>query len=145
MKGWHRIRAMKTKATKEVNARRAEGKPLKPSKKYQDSKGFKLDWKFWVALFVGIVGAVLTAIGLQARPSISLEPPLNPNDVFTSQFVISNDGWLDLNRVHVFAYAKEIRYDHGMVMKDLRGTEDPYMSHTLTIGERQTVPWPNIF
>lgn len=50
---------------------------------------------------------------MQARPTVSLDPPLDPADVLTSMIVISNDGILDLNNVGLQVVFKEMRWGNG--------------------------------
>jgi len=100
-----------------------------------------LDWKFWVGLGIAVLGLILTAIGLRARPTVSLESPLNSNDVFATPFVISNDGILDLENVEVASFLIQARYENGGVAAGIMGINYIPPSAILQPGERETVPF----
>jgi hypothetical protein len=90
---------MKAKPPKEVLERRAE-RP-KPKKKPQPQKRSALKMiEVILGIGLAIAGTTLTALQFRARPTVALEAPLDPRNILTAQFVISNDGQLAINQVN---------------------------------------------
>ena len=133
---------MRGKPPKEIRKRREEGRPKKSQPVPVEAKW---DWKYWAAFFVTVAGVVLGAIALRARPTTSLEPPLDPNDVLTTRVVLSNDGMLDLENVTVASVEEEVIFGNmGRSIKSL-GEEYSPPARALEIGEKETVEFLTFF
>jgi hypothetical protein len=100
----------------------------------------RFDWKVWAGIAIGILGLILGALGLRARPTVSLESPLDPKDILTTPFVISNDGMLDLENIEVQTFLIQIQYQNLWLERKSIGLKYFPPSKTLGIGERETVP-----
>ena len=98
-----------------------------------------------VGLAIGLLSLILGAIGLilglQAGLTVSLQPPLDPDDVLTAQFEITNNGLLDLKDVRIRAF--EIRVEDTNRNLRERGIGAGYTppAETLMPGESKTVPF----
>jgi hypothetical protein len=129
---------MRGKPPKEIEERRNQ----KPGKKPEAAPSrWTWDWKYSLATALAIAGLILGAISLQARPTVSLEAPLDPADVLTTPFVISNDGMLSLNSVNVESYFSRIGYGdppNGADRYSIGRGFSP-RNQTLEIGEKETV------
>jgi len=97
------------------------------------------DWKFWSSTAIGAVGLALAVLTYEARPTISLDSPLDPDDVTTTPLVVSNDGMLALKDVNVVSFFSELLYSRSMGMRDNIGTGYTPPNQTLETGERETV------
>ena len=131
---------MRAKLPKEVVARRNQ--PTRPKPVTAAHSEWKWDWKYWLATVLAVAGLILGAITLQARPTISLESPLDPNDVFSTPIIISNDGMLALNTVNVQSFFTYINYEGKQSTRvqhyEIGGGFSP-PDQTLEIGEKETV------
>jgi hypothetical protein len=115
--------------------------PPPPSPSKPTHEKWKWDWKYWLALAIGIIGLILGAITLQARPTVSLEAPLDPRNVLSTPFVISNDGMLALENVEVASFLIRVADINGnLQMGNIGGGYVP-PSALLEAGERETVPF----
>src|ERR1700675_4778951 len=95
--------------------------------------------KWWTAIVVTIVLGIPTFLGLRAHPSVSLESPLDPKDVYSTPLVISNDGILDLNDVRVATLVIEIQYPaHKLEVGNIVSSY-ALDTPTIGIGEKKTV------
>src|SRR5260370_40734299 len=101
---------MKPKPPKEIRERRAE----KPAKDQKQPVPKKANWlkilevSIAVAsLIIGIAGLILV---LWSGPTISMEPPLDPDKVLTTPFVLSNDGMLTLEDVRVALLLRDFEH-----------------------------------
>jgi len=91
-----------------------------------------------LSLIFGVIGLML---GLKAGLTVSLKPPLNPDDVLTAQFEISNSGLLDLKDVRIRAF--EIRVEdknRNLRERNIGGGYTP-PAEMLAPGESKTVPF----
>lgn len=131
---------MKAKPPKEIRDRR-EQPPSSKTHILQSTERF--DWKFWVGLGIAIAGLILGAIGLnlaiEARPTISLETPLNPDDVLTTPFVISNDGALSLENVTAAILVRNFEDTHGNHIGGLVGWGSVPTSPEMRPSDRKTI------
>lgn len=84
---------------------------------------------------------MLATMTLRARPTLSLEEPLNPLDILTTPVVISNDGMLPLNNVDVATFIIDVRYLGGGEQYHSIGVNYVPPSRELDIGEKRTVPF----
>jgi hypothetical protein len=132
---------MKGKPPKEIRERRAQ-QPRKKTPPTPPTKSW--DWKYWAALGITAAGTILGAIALLARPTASLDAPLDVTNVFTTPVVISNDGQLTLNEVGVIWYIRDIRYKNGGQIN--RGTLAGFVppSPVLEPGEHKTIAYPRV-
>jgi hypothetical protein len=67
----------------------------------------KFDWTTWTGLAIGALGLILATIGLRPKPAASYSPPTDPARLLSSQFMISNDGYLQLSDVHAICYIEK--------------------------------------
>jgi hypothetical protein len=130
---------MRGKPPKEIQKRREESRPKKLQPAPVEAKW---DWKYWAAFGITLAGALLGAIALRAKPTASLEPPLDPNDVLTTRVVISNDGMLDLENVTIASVEEDVLFGStGHVNRSTKSLGEKYSppAETLEIGEKETV------
>ena len=134
---------MRGKTPKDIRHRR-EQQPLKVR---QEGGAKKSRWLDPLNLGLGIAGLVLAlltlALGLKADLAASVDPPLDPTDVLTSQFEISNTGLLDLVNVRVQAFVIAAIYEHAKETNSLATKYVP-PAQRLASGETQTVPFRRI-
>lgn len=133
---------MKSKPPKEIRQRREP--PQKQSNKAvkpQKSLWRVLEW--FLGLSIGISGLTLTALQFQARPTASLGDPFNPNDVWTTPLIISNDGLTDLEDVKFYAYIRKLDYRRGNkhIGFEDNGAENTLLKDvdTLATGDKQEI------
>ena len=136
---------MRAKPPREISDRRAISHKPPKQQSVPESWTHKTARRGVVALgmIVGVAGLILTTLEFQARPSASLEAPLNAADALSTPFVISNDGQLQLKDVGVKWYIREVMYNNN---SGLRGDSAEYWnpeSPRLEIGERKTVEYPS--
>jgi len=100
----------------------------------------KWDWKSWLGIGLAILGLVLGALGLQVKPTVSLEPPTSQEDILTTPVEISNDGiFLAMKNVEVSTFLVKVGYSSGnLTMEDIGVGYTP-PGETLEAGDRQTV------
>jgi hypothetical protein len=108
-----------------------------PTPKPQISK-WKWDWKYWLAL---VLSLLIGALGLRAIPTVSLETPLNPDDVLSTPIVISNDGLLALTNVNVATYVVQEQWGLNAAAHDTFGAGYYPPNQRLEPGEAETVPF----
>ena len=75
---------------------------------------------------------------LKSRPTISLEPSPDPDDILSTQVTISNDGALSLENVDVVVWIRNIRGPKGAVRRGA-GTKYQPPSREMDIGDRKTI------
>jgi hypothetical protein len=132
---------MTGKTPKAIRDRRKEERPKKKS---QDKPSPGWDWKFGAGIVLAIAGLILGALGLQARPTVSLDQPLDPRDIFSSPFVISNDGALGLNDVDVYSYVVRAVDVNGNVNQNQAVDHYAPPAKRLDAGEKRTVPFRSV-
>jgi hypothetical protein len=126
---------MRGKPPKEILERRESPPPRKPA---QQPSTVEWDWKFWAGLSLAIAGLILTALGLQARPAVSLEAPLDPKDVLTTPIEFNNGGWLDLEDVKIITFVRKIERLGNIISSNITfGFVPP--TKTLMVAETTTV------
>lgn len=125
---------------------KAREQRLHPQPKEDRSK--KMQPIDYVNLLLGIAGFVLAVggliLGAQARPTISLEPPLDPNDVLTTRFIISNDGVLALENVTVQSFLKNFEDARHNKIGTAIGLNFVAPSSEILSGEKKTVAFARI-
>jgi hypothetical protein len=128
---------MRSKPPQEILERRR--KPPRKLPVQRPSK-WRWDWKYWLATGLALIGLILGGIALRARPTISLEPPLDSRNVISTPIVISNDGMLALKDVEVTSFLYRIDLFTGVV-RDQYDIGSGYIppNKTLETGERETV------
>jgi hypothetical protein len=117
----------KPKPTKET-----EHTPAKPSGFFE---------RFGLA--IGLLSLVITALGLvafRARPTVSLEAPLDPDNVLTTPVTISNEGVLYLADVRVVCFTRVIEDSRSNFAVNNIGKDYVPPAGTLEDGEKETVP-----
>jgi len=134
---------MKAKPPKEILARRAKKPHSQKEPQLKKGSFWKiLEWSLGIG--IGVAGLTLTALQFQARPTVSLDAPLDPKDVLTTQIVISNDGLTDLQALDVQTFFKTIELPRHSVVSDNIGSR-PILGHMLAVGEKETVQPEQIF
>jgi hypothetical protein len=87
--------------------------------KYAGSTG---KWLWKVTLFLGFwLGIVSGYTGLLQRISVSQNDQLDPNDTFSSPFIVSHDGPLPIENVR---FRCGIGYSHSAKGPDIKGSSD---------------------
>lgn len=133
---------MKAKPPKEIRERREQSRPTPKKRPPQTSR---LDWKFWAGVSIGLLGLILSAVGLvlglRAGPTVSLETPLDSSNVLTTPVEIANNGPLDLTNVRVETYVRNLVTAGGGVVQDVMQINYFPPSKTLVAGESKTVPF----
>lgn len=102
-------------------------------------------WAFYLtvfALLIGVAGLILTVLEFQARPTASLDTPLDATDVFSTPLVISNDGYLALNEVGAIWYIRDVRYVNGGHFYQNAAPGFVPESPVLEAGEHKTIAYP---
>src|SRR2546426_2586389 len=56
-----------------------------------------------LGLFLATI-SLITLVELYPRPSVSSSPPFNLENLLSSRFTVTNDGYLDLNDVHAVCF-----------------------------------------
>jgi hypothetical protein len=105
------------------------------------------NWEWWIPLLISVLGAFLTIVGIiattRARPTVSLEPPLDPDNVNSTQFVIVNDTWFDFRDMKAAGIMKNYKtsfIQEGGVMTT--GWDTIPIPPDLNADERSTIPSP---
>jgi len=86
-----------------------------------------------------VLAVIALVLGMQARPTVSLDTPLDPASVLTTPVVLSNDGPLALTDVHVYAFVLEINMP-GLHLKNTGASGYIPPSGRMEPGEKKTVP-----
>jgi len=96
------------------------------------------DWKSWVGVAIGLVSLILGSLILESRPTLSLDAPTKPEDILSTQAIISNDGALPLEDVDVAVFIRKIqgpKYSAGPTT----GTRYQPPSREMNIGDKKTI------
>ncbi len=101
----------------------------------------RLDWKFWVSLAIAIAGLILAALTMIPKPSIALEAPLDPRNVLTTRFVISNDGVLSLKKVKINLVKLNVSSANDTASSRNLGRGYIPPAEQLEPGDKETVPF----
>jgi hypothetical protein len=111
----------------------------------ESRKKRKFDWKYWVATGLALLGLLLGAISLRARPTVALESPLDSRNVLSTPIVISNDGMMALRDVEVASFVIQAGYqNHDLEMGSIGSSYTP-PGAALESGERETVLFEHFF
>jgi hypothetical protein len=91
-------------------------------KKRKRSRKSKDNLTFFVGTALGVLGLILGSIALipimRAKPTVSLEPPLDPGNVFSTPFEIRNSGEVSLHNIRAAVLMKGFR-DAGNMTIDM--------------------------
>jgi hypothetical protein len=92
-------------------ARRANTKGPSLSRSY--------DWKFWAIGVPGlVVGALALWLAVEDRPTISMGPQMDANNLLSTQVKIVNEGVLPIENVSIEIYVKHAEISRGNVLND---------------------------
>jgi hypothetical protein len=129
---------MKARTPKHMRERRNQQRAPKQKK---NPRKRPWDWKFWSGIVIAVLALILTALGLRAaRPEVSLQPPLDPDNVMTTRFVISNQGMLSLEDVNVASFLKNFRDANNNTI-GIGSSDYTYAAGELQPGEGKTLPF----
>jgi hypothetical protein len=132
---------MKGKPPKEILDRRAIRQQSHPEPKPTKRWPWKMI-ELILGIGIGVAGLTLTALQFQARPTVSLDTPLNPGNALSAPVILSNDGLVDINDVKIIWYTKELKAANGAQSTHaLDGGVVPD-SAVLEVGQRKTMPSP---
>jgi hypothetical protein len=98
----------------------------------------EFDWVGRIGFAATILGLLIGALVLVARPTISLEAPIDPDDILSTQVAISNDGALPLEDVDVAVWIRKIRGPKSTSIR-MAGTKYQPPSREMGIGDRKTI------
>jgi len=129
---------MAHKTPKYIRKRRGDVKP----KKGVAGALKPWEWKYWLELLVGVLGVLLTIATMKAQPSMSLEPPLDPRNVMSTQFVVDNDTWFDFESMQVAAISTDITTTLIHADEVSSGWTTLPIPKELKSGDRETIPHP---
>jgi hypothetical protein len=135
---------MKSKPPKEIRERRAQ-RP-KPQNTPQPPKRSVLKMiELILGIGLGIAGTTLTALQFRAKPTVSLESPLDPKNILTAQFVISNEGQLAINGVNArfIVLSLQDRNRNRLNTGPMQPRPLPLPNQALESGDRMTVGFPS--
>ena len=113
-------------------------------KKIEDAPK-KSRWLDPLNLTIGIAGFVLAVIGLalalKAGPTVSLQSPLDPQDVLTTPIEITNAGMLDLENVRFRSFEIDVSDIHGRHRTNNLSMNSKASPSTIGTGQAQTIPF----
>jgi hypothetical protein len=93
----------------------------------------------WSGFSLGVVTGYLALI---PKVTVTETEPLNPADIFTSHFIISNDGPLEINSVDVSCDIRQVDFEGDFRYKNSMITSNQLQKTTMFVGERGTVVCP---
>jgi hypothetical protein len=101
------------------------------------------DWKFWSGIALAVIALWLT---VEDRPTVSMGPPRNPNDIFSTEVTMVNGGVFPITDVSFAIFDKSVQFGGGDRYDDNVMEEDfaPPM-HTLKPGEPVTQTFGDLF
>jgi hypothetical protein len=94
-----------------------------------------------IGILLTILLGIPTVLRLRAHPTVSLSDPLNPDDVRSTPFIISNDGLLDLEKVNVACYVVRMEATGDNEESNVFSANYIMELPNLMIGEKETVPF----
>jgi hypothetical protein len=100
------------------------------------------DWKYWLAFAIGALALALGILETKARPSVSLESPLDPANVMSTQFILENDTWFDFVDMKAAAIIKNLDTTFGHVGTIASGWNTLPIAPELKAGDKRTIPYP---
>jgi hypothetical protein len=93
----------------------------------------------WSGFSLGVVTGYLALI---PKVTVTETEPLNPANIFTSHFIISNDGPLGINSVDVSCDIRQAEFEGNARYKNNMITSNQLQKTTMFVGERATVVCP---
>lgn len=112
---------------------------LSADKKKANPKKTAWDWKWWTGTALAVLALLLS---MTWRPDVSMEPPLDPDNVLSTQFVIENGTWFGFTGMKAAAMSKNIKTTFGSVGSMLSGWDTLPIPSELPAGEKRTIPYP---
>jgi hypothetical protein len=92
------------------------------------------------SLILGVIGLMLA---IRTEPSVSTEPPLDPNKVLTTPFVIRNEGPLTIRDVSVAIMMRNFRdTNNNRIGTGTMGWSKTPVSEEMRRGIPKTIPGP---
>jgi hypothetical protein len=134
---------MRPKPPKEIRERREEQRQMRHKRRQQEKTIIGMHpWAF-VLTVLGLLltagGLILGLLMLVSRPTVSLDPPTDANDILSTQIVISNEGVLPLEDVDVGVFIRSINSRLGPVLADILGSRYQPPSKEILPGQKKTV------
>jgi hypothetical protein len=112
---------------------------LPVTKTKANSKKASWDWRYWTATALAVLGLI---VSMTWRPDISMESPLDPDNVLSTQFVVENSTWFDFTDVKAAAMSKNIKTTLASVGSIYSGWDTLPIPPELPAGEKRTIPYP---
>src|SRR5580692_7206923 len=113
---------------------RAEKKTTIPKKTW--------DKKWWVGTALAGLALFLAVVSMTWRPDVSMEPPLDPDNVLSTQLVIDNGTWFGFTGVKAAAISKNIKTTFATGGEIDSNWETLPIPPELPAGEKRTIPYP---
>lgn len=135
---------MAGKPPKDIRDRREQGKQSEkqPVEKGQLRNTISKSWKLVgvaVTLLATSLGIVTGYLSLVPKISVSQNQPLNPNELFSTPFIISNDGPLGINNIDFVCWMRDIQVGASAI-KNVGLTSPSLHAEGMEPGERATYP-----
>src|SRR5258708_2705144 len=133
--------SMRGKPPKEIRERRVRRLHKESAEKRRTILGME-PWAFYLTilgLLIGVVSLALAGLGLQARPAVSLEAPLDPNNLLTTPVEFTNSGLLDLKSVKIIIFERLVTYTNDVRTANNAAGLDSAPESTLVAAEKSTV------
>ena len=89
-----------------------------------------------VATSLGVVTGYLTLV---PKVSVSQNQPLDPKDLFSTPFIVTNEGPLGINDVQIRCIILDVK-SGGLTIKNIQTTSEELKVSSMEIGERGTFP-----
>jgi hypothetical protein len=115
---------------------------LRAAKTKTNSIKASWDWKYWTTAALAVLAVFLAIVSMTWRPDVSIESPLDPNDVMSTQFVLENGAWFDFTHVKAAAVSKNIKTTLVSVGEMDSGWQTLPLPSELPAGEKKTIPYP---
>jgi len=92
-----------------------------------------------ITLVATILGVVTGYLTLVPKVSVSQNQPLDPKDLFSTPFVVTNEGPLGINDVQIRCLILDVR-SGGMTIQNIQTTSDELRVRSMETAERGTFP-----
>ena len=93
----------------------------------------------WLGFSLGVVTGYLALV---PKVTVVETDPLNPEDIFTSQFIISNDGPLGINSIDISCNIGNVAFERDIHIGQTRLSSTEAYKTKMFVGERGAMPCP---